>query len=155
MSSYRVLGSYGRFQSLNLFFAGSESGRSGENVHVGHGKGFVPLRCIASILGNFTWAVPTIPFAQAHYRSLQKFYIQNLKRWDLDLDSKCFLSEDARSDLNWWVVSLEKLNGKRFSPMPPDLEIFSDASLSGWGAVCNSVTTRGPWTGADSRRHIK
>lgn len=26
--------------------------------------------------------------------------------------------------------------------------------MSGWGASCNGVTTRGPWTAADSDRHI-
>ncbi|KZS22093.1 Uncharacterized protein APZ42_010981 [Daphnia magna] len=33
-------------------------------------------------------------------------------------------------------------------------EIYSDASLSGWGAVCDDVRTRGPWTAADRNRHI-
>lgn len=34
------------------------------------------------------------------------------------------------------------------------MEIFSDASLSGWGAVCSGVTTRGPWTLNDKEKHI-
>jgi hypothetical protein len=35
----------------------------------------VSLRSLSSILGNFTWAIPSIPFAQSHYRSMQRFYI--------------------------------------------------------------------------------
>ena len=36
----------------------------------------------------------------------------------------------------------------------PSLVIFSDASLSGWGAVCNGVRTGGPWTTAEADVHI-
>ncbi|KAK4015095.1 hypothetical protein OUZ56_030085 [Daphnia magna] len=54
--------------------------------------GKVSLRNVASILGNSTSAIPSIPFAQSHYRS--------------------------------------------------------------WGAVCDNVTTRGPWTAKQSNLHI-
>lgn len=36
----------------------------------------------------------------------------------------------------------------------PDLEIYTDVSLSCWGACCNEVRTRGSWTLADTRKHI-
>ena len=42
--------------------------------------GRVSLRNIASILGNFNWAIPTIPFAQSHYRSMQRFYINETRK---------------------------------------------------------------------------
>ena len=35
-----------------------------------------------------------------------------------------------------------------------ELEIYSDASLSGWGAFCDGVRTGGPWTKADKGKHI-
>jgi hypothetical protein len=34
------------------------------------------------------------------------------------------------------------------------MTIFSDAFLSGWGAVCNGITARGPWSAKDAPRHI-
>ncbi len=117
-------------------------------------SGTVPLRTVASILGNFTWAIPTIPFAQSHYRSMQHFYITEAKKAGGNLNVKCSLSSESRSDLEWWVFNLEKSNGKDFFPRSPDIEIFSDVSLSGWGAVCNGVATRGPWTTAQADLHI-
>ena len=33
----------------------------------------VSLPDLASVLGNFTWALSTVPFAQPHYRNLQSF----------------------------------------------------------------------------------
>jgi hypothetical protein len=56
--------------------------------------------------------------------------------------------------LEWWLFNLESSNGKDFFPRSPDIEIFSDASLSGWGAVCDGVTTRGPWTSEQADLHI-
>jgi len=63
----------------------------------------VSLRNLASIIGNFTWAIPTVPFAQSHYRSLQSFYISESKRASGDLNVKCSLSSYAKQDLKWWV----------------------------------------------------
>lgn len=34
------------------------------------------------------------------------------------------------------------------------MEIFSDASLTGWGAYCNGVKTRGSWTDLDRSKHV-
>jgi hypothetical protein len=123
----------------------------------------VKLRTLASIQRNFSWAIPAIPFAQSHYRSLQRFYISNAQRVGFNLESKVRLSPNVRLDLTWWVENIEKANGKMFFPREPDFEIFSDASLTGWGAVCNGITARGPWTLQDvefvtilrvSARHI-
>jgi hypothetical protein len=57
-------------------------------------------------------------------------------------------------DLEWWVENLEKANGKEFFPKIQDMGIYSDASLSGWGAIFNGVTTRGPWTTEQTSMHI-
>uniref|UniRef100_A0A0P6EQZ6 Reverse transcriptase/ribonuclease h/methyltransferase n=1 Tax=Daphnia magna TaxID=35525 RepID=A0A0P6EQZ6_9CRUS len=116
--------------------------------------GIVSLRTIASILGNFTWAIPTIPFAQSHYRSMQRFYITESQKVRNDLSVKLTLSPGSVADLEWWLFNLESSNGKDFFPRSPDIEIFSDASLSGWGAVCDGVTTRGPWTSEQADLHI-
>ncbi|KZS06357.1 Uncharacterized protein APZ42_030220 [Daphnia magna] len=114
----------------------------------------VSLRSIASILGNFTWAIPTIPYAQSHYRSMQRFYLNESRRASGNLNTKRALSPEAEADLRWWLSNLEVANGKVFFPKSPDIEICSDASLSGWGAVCNGVATRGPWTVEQLGLHI-
>jgi hypothetical protein len=62
------------------------------------------------------------------------------------------LSLAARVDLEWWLANLASVNGKQFFPKVPDVEICSDASLS--GSICNGITARGPWTQSDSAKHI-
>lgn len=61
--------------------------------------GRISLRQIASIMGNFTWAIPTIPFAQSHFRRMQAFYIKQARKAGFDLKSKCVLSTETRDDL--------------------------------------------------------
>ena len=98
-------------------------------------RDFISLRDIACIMGNFTWAIPTMPFARAHYRSMQRFYIDQTQKVDFDLAMKCVLSPEAKADLEWWVSNWSVQMGKRFFPKLSDLEIYTDASLTGWGAV--------------------
>ncbi|KAI9552670.1 reverse transcriptase [Daphnia sinensis] len=107
---------------------------------------------IAVILGKLAWAIFAGPFAPTHYRDLQYFYICNAKKGNMK--ALVDLSENAQSDITWWVRNLRRVNGRPLSENDPDLVIFSDASLSGWGGCCNDVKTRGPWAGKDRFRHI-
>lgn len=112
------------------------------------------LRQLASILGNFSWAIPTVPFAKAHFRNLQRFYISESRKCNGDLNQVVVLPSTAEMDLEWWHSNLPLFNGKAMMPDEPDMVIYSDASLKGWGACCDDVTTRGPWTWADKPKHI-
>lgn len=58
-------------------------------------KNRIFLREIASILGNFTRAIPSILFAKSYYRSMKRFYIEQVKKSDFDLGSGCTLSKGA------------------------------------------------------------
>ena len=112
----------------------------------------ITLRDIASILGQFSWAISAVPYAQAHYRNLQAEYTYNAAR--KNLKQKITLSPAARADLSWWIMNLELVNGRTIFPSKPDVEIHSDASLTGWGAVSNGTRTRGPWTSPQLGSHI-
>lgn len=87
-----------------------------------------------------------------HFRALQNLHIKRLQECDFDFKAEFPLSGVARENLTWWCSCYP--NGKSFIHGQPDLEIFSDASLSGWGAVCDGVRTGGPWTKEDSSKHI-
>ena len=112
------------------------------------------LRDLASLLGNFTWATHAVQFAQAHFRWIQNLYIFGLKDNGGLMQAKVRLSKKAKGDLDWWIVNLMSSPGRSLLCPSPSLVIFSDASLSGWGAVCNGVRTGGPWTTAEADVHI-
>lgn len=99
----------------------------------------ISLRQLASIMEHFSWAIPTIPFAQAHYRNLQRFYITESRRLSGNLDRMVSPPLSSKPDLEWGHLNLKSFNGKSMLPDEPDLVIFSDATLSGWGACCEEA----------------
>ena len=64
------------------------------------------------------------------------------------------LNMECRTDLQWWIDQLSIWNGRSLISSAPDLIITTDASLKGWGAVCQGVHTRGLWTQEESLLHI-
>lgn len=68
-------------------------------------------------------------------------------------DAYMLVSHKLQLDLQWWMDSLKypfcKLNSLNFA-----LEIFSDASMSGWGAVCGEERSRGVWSREERKMSI-
>ena len=91
-------------------------------------SGCVKLRDLAKVMGNFSWAIPSVPFAQGHFRKVQNLFLSYTHE---DLNKMVCLSKPAKDDLIWWASHLEQRNGKPFFPDNPNLIFFSDASLSG------------------------
>lgn len=106
---------------------------------------------IAAFNGLANWAAWTVRFAGAHVRGLQAFYIRHVTK---DLAKRYALSADAKADLRWWIERPRWGEGRSLEASFPSLTLWSDASLSGWGAVCDGITTGGPWTREEARDHI-
>jgi hypothetical protein len=89
------------------------------------------LREVAKILGNLAWAIQAIPFAQGHYRCVQRQFLAESSRAVGDLSKRLQLDRESLSELDWWVNNVERVNDRPLSTQGSDLIIFSDASLSG------------------------
>ena len=125
--------------------------RISENINICNemlGSSETPRKSLEQLLGKFSWAEAAVPFARTHYRHLQRECLEAV-----GLNKKIILSDQAR-DLRWWRDNLDRVTGKSIWLSEPDIEIFSDASLSGWGATCNQVTSRGPWSPEEKSKHI-
>ena len=113
----------------------------------------ISLRFLCSILGSmefFRWGCPIVTL---HYRALQRnvnFYISR----KLSYNFLIFPSDDARSDLEWWVSHSSNLPPRSLSPFSADIILFSDASNSGWGAWTSSDSVFGKWSLSESKLHI-
>lgn len=70
------------------------------------------------------------------------------------MQSRTALSIDAVADLSWWLDQANFSLGKPIVASSPSVTIFIDASLSGWGAVCQEVKTSGPWSQEERLLHI-
>ncbi len=55
------------------------------------------------------------------------------------------ITESAKQDLRWWLQALKNWNNRELRKRPVDLQIFTDASMTGWGAWLHSNQAAGFW----------
>ncbi|CAB4033369.1 Hypothetical predicted protein [Paramuricea clavata] len=75
--------------------------------------------------------------------------------WQASKRFQVTLSQASMTELIWWSSPhLHTFNGQPLRPVPFDLTISTDASLLGWGATWNGVTTGGRWLPQEGKSHI-
>lgn len=85
-------------------------------------------------------------------RPLQLFLIRLLAR-----EESCTLvtlPADLRSYLEWWTVPCNVLSGVSMRPFQATRNLYTDASLVGWGAHLEGEVNSGLWSVAESGLHI-
>lgn len=76
-----------------------------------------------------------------------------LKQSNGDYNSVMILNRQIKQELSWWQTHLTGA----FNPIKCynfALEIFSDASLTGWGVVCGNKRANGFWNKKEKHCHI-
>ena len=116
-------------------------------------KDVITAQWLASVIGRLSAARPAVLPAPLHLWHLQYQLIQTLKASG-SFKSPVTLNQDSRDELMWWIHQLHLWNGRDITSPPSDLIIQSDASLKGWGAVCNGQRTRGHWSVQEKKLHI-
>jgi len=61
------------------------------------------------------------------------------------------MNQSSLNEAQWWIHNVQQWNGRDIIRYPPDLIIQSDASLQGWGAVCNGTSH---WSDQERSLHI-
>lgn len=111
------------------------------------------VRTLSQIIGKLTSTMQAVLPAPLHYRHLQMLQVEGLLEGK-EYHSVVPLNMECRNDLQWWIDQLSIWNGRSLISPAADLIITTDASLKGWGAVCQGVHTRGLWTQEESLLHI-
>ena len=88
-----------------------------------------------------------------HYRHLERKKILALQANKGDYDATMSLSKEARSELYWWVTNVITAF-KNIMETNPDLILTTDASNTGWGAVCEGQQTGRLWSVEEQCSHI-
>ena len=113
------------------------------------------IREVARVAGLLVAALPAVNYLKLYYRSLEICKTESLFQCATpDYDRTITLSAQARSDLNWVIHNIAKYNGKCFCEPDIDIFIHCDASLSGWGAVCQGQSANGSWSVVEAENHI-
>jgi len=111
-------------------------------------------RQLAQLIGKLHAASQAVLPAPLFYRSLQGDLQKALSLSDQNYNALLSLSAPAQEELTWWQKQLAQWNGKALLCKRQTVTITSDASLMGWGAVCDGSRTGGPWSDSEQRMHI-
>ena len=109
-------------------------------------------REIARMVGILSSCILAVMLAPLHYRALQATKNQAIAMGGYD--HRISLPRAAKVELHWWYQHLTSHNGKPIKSPQPDLILYTDASLLGWGATCQGVQIGGAWSMEERSLHI-
>ncbi|XP_015119029.1 uncharacterized protein LOC107042483 [Diachasma alloeum] len=111
------------------------------------------IRELAKFIGTLVSACQAVEYGPVYVKVLEREKLKALRRVDKDYSRRMILSDKIKPDLLWWLEVIPRcsrlIRNSLFS-----LEIFSDASLTGWGAFCEGESTGGWWSDAEKQLHI-
>ena len=111
------------------------------------------IREVAVLLGTFISLCPGTKWGKLYFRNLERDKVLALAKHKGRYDSPITLSDLGKADMRWWLSS-EKLIARPMVFNLAVIDIFSDASLMGWGAHNCTAKTGGRWCCSESQNHI-
>lgn len=115
-------------------------------------KSHCRIREFAKLIGTLIAACPVVEYSWVYTKVLEREKILALNKSG-SYNGIMRIPESVKPDLLWWLRVIQsgfsKLKSFKFAR-----EIFSDASLSGWGAYCDGEKAHGFWNVTDSCKHI-
>ena len=114
----------------------------------------VLLRILSQLLGLLESYRLAVWQAPLHFRYLQALLIRGLNQMNHNYEAPVSLCSQSLGEINWWLQNLETVNSSPIITPSSDLTIFTDASLTGWGAACGNIQTNGKWSAIERQLHI-
>ncbi|XP_018373232.1 PREDICTED: uncharacterized protein LOC108767726 [Trachymyrmex cornetzi] len=118
-------------------------------------KSHCSITDFANMIGSLISVCPAVKYGLFYTKNFERHKFLALKGTNNDFKARMVISRDLDEDFRWWLDALAKqdranhiLTG-RFAR-----EIFSDASLTGWGASSSEDRTHGWWSEAEKTLHI-
>ena len=114
------------------------------------------IREVAHVIGLLVSAFPAVQFGPLYYRHLERDKSEAVKLNKGNFDKHMDLSRKALLELEWWEENVGP-STKLIYQSQPDIFIYTDASLAGWGAFDKSTNTKsgGEWLQSDKENmHI-
>ena len=96
------------------------------------------IQYVARVVGLMVSSFSAVELGRLYYRSLEKGKIEALKINKGQYYRLMPISREMKTDLEWWIDNLHSQK-RDITHGNPGLIISTDASLEGWGAVCNGL----------------
>ena len=103
------------------------------------------IRTVSEIFGLMVASFPGVMCGPLYYRQLEIEKVAALKQNQGNFEACMILSDMASSDLYWWIEIITDTSNTA-THGNCQVTVYSDASLTGWEGVYNSITTGGQWT---------
>lgn len=111
------------------------------------------IREFSKIIGVLISTCRAVKYGFLYTKLLEREKYLALQNSNGNYNSVMKISQNIIPDINWWIEHLKiATNQIRFDNY--DLEIFTDASLTGWGVFCNGLSSRGFWSVNERNHHI-
>lgn len=111
------------------------------------------IREFARLIGTLVATKPAVKYGWLHLKNLEREKYIALSLKHNDYNAKMLVPNYLQTEFNWWLNIIP--NSKQLIKSRPfKMEIFSDASKTGWGANCGNAKTHGFWTKAETLLHI-
>lgn len=111
------------------------------------------IRDFAKLIGYLVSICPAFTYGWLYTKNLERLKCRMLRKSEGNFNARMSLDRDSLNDLNWWASNMSNSGSKiRYSNYK--IEIFSDASITGWGAFCGDKKTHGFWDKSLMEKHI-
>ncbi|KYN21158.1 hypothetical protein ALC57_06474 [Trachymyrmex cornetzi] len=110
------------------------------------------IREFASLIGSLVSVCPAVQYGLLYTKALEREKFLALVNNNEDYTKFMRLPSHLQADFSSILNDINQSNGIRSGKF--DREIFSDASLNGWGASCGELRTHGWWSKSDLALHI-
>ncbi|XP_043481257.1 uncharacterized protein LOC122510567 [Leptopilina heterotoma] len=111
------------------------------------------IRELAHCIGVLVAACPGVKYGWLYTKVMERQKFLALEKSKGDYEDYIIISNETKNDLDWWIKNIPHIkNPIRVSHFK--LEIYSDASLTGWGAYCQGEKAHGWWNLDERIEHI-
>ncbi|KAI2668407.1 ORF V: Enzymatic polyprotein [Labeo rohita] len=118
-------------------------------------KTAVPLKTFQRLLGHMAATAAVTPLGLLHMRPLQRWLHDRVPRWAWHRGTlRIGVSPQCRRLFSPWSDPAFLQAGVPLGQVSRHLVVYTDASSTGWGAVCNGQAASGSWTGPRLQWHI-
>ena len=118
----------------------------------------ISVRMVSSFIGNLTASFEAVPAGRLYYRHLEWCKNLALEESGYDFEAQCFLSEQGKVEISWWINNIESAFAYIQDTPEIDRTIFTDASKhlgGGWGASdINFGEINGRWSLEEQEMNI-
>lgn len=110
------------------------------------------IREFSQFIGTLTAACPAVKYGWVYTKILEREKFLALHNYP-NYDTKFKPSSHIIPDLHWWEANIMHTKNS-VTAANYDTTIFTDASMTGWGAVCNDMRANGHWNDSEMKFHI-